>query len=52
MLAIISKGNGEYYTSHVFGYYSSISSDDYEYQRCLDSIYSRFYIVLDESKTN
>ena len=51
MLAIIRKGNGEYYTSLVFGYYSSVSSDDDEYQRYLDSIYNRFYIVLDESKT-
>ena len=51
MLAIIRKGNGEYYTSLVFGYYSDKASDDDNYQRYLDSIYNRFYIVLDESKT-
>ena len=51
MLAIIRKGNGEYYTSLVFGYYSSVSSDDDEYQRYLDSIYNRFYIVLEDRKS-
>lgn len=51
MHAIIRKGNGEYYTSLVFGYYSVQSSTDDDYQRYLDSVYNRFYIVLDESKT-
>ena len=51
MLAMIRKGNGEYYTSLVFGYYSYIEPNDDDYQRYLDGIYNRFYIVLDESKT-
>lgn len=51
MIAIIRKGNGQYYTSLVFGYYSVSSSIDDDYQKYLDSIYNQFYIVLDESKT-
>ena len=51
MLALIRKGNGQYYTSLVFGYYSVSSSIDDDYQKYLDSIYNQFYIVLDESKT-
>lgn len=51
MIAIIRKGNGQYYTSLVFGYYSVKSSSDDDYQKYLDSIYNRFYIVLDENKT-
>ena len=51
MLAIIRKGNGEYYTSLVFGYYSDNASFEDDYQRYLNSIYNRFYLVLDESKT-
>ena len=51
VLAIIRKGNGQYYTSLVFGYYSVSSSIDDDYQKYLDSIYNQFYIVLDESKT-
>ncbi len=50
MFAIIRKGNGQYYTSLVFGYYSVSSSIEDDYQKYLDSIYNRFYIVLDESK--
>lgn len=50
MLAIIRKGNGQYYTSLVFGYYSVSSSIEDDYQKYLDSIYNQFYIVLDESK--
>ena len=41
MHAIIRKGNGEYYTSAMFGYYSDKKS---EYN------YGAYYIVLDETK--
>ena len=41
MHAIVRKGNGEYYTSAVFGYYSDNKS---EYN------YGAYYIVLDENK--
>ena len=33
MLAIIRKGNGEYYTSLVFGYYSDNTSFEDDHQR-------------------
>ncbi len=41
MHAIVRKGNGEFYTSAVFGYYSDNKS---EYK------YGAYYIILDEDK--
>ena len=42
MYAIIREGDGNFYTSLVFGYYKS--SDDSDYK-------NRFWIVLNKSKT-
>lgn len=50
MHVIIRLGNGEYYTSAVFGYYSDIKSTD-KYQRFHEKIYSPYYIVWDKSKS-
>ena len=41
MHAIIRKGNGEYYISAVFGYYSDRKNKDY---------YGTYYVVFDEKK--
>lgn len=41
MHAIIRKGNGEYYISAVFGYYSDKKDKDY---------YGTYYVVFDENK--
>lgn len=49
MQAIVCLGNGAYYLSKVFGYYKKVDSDD-DYQRYIQSIYSQYYIVLDEEK--
>lgn len=50
MHAIIRLGNGKYYTSAVFGYYDNITATD-DYERYLESIYSKYYIVLNKEKT-
>ena len=42
MYAIIREGDGNFYTSMVFGYYKT--SDDFDYK-------NRFWIVLNKSKT-
>ncbi len=41
MHALIRKGNGEYYISAVFGYYSDKKNKDY---------YGTYYVVFDENK--
>lgn len=50
MHAIIRQGEGKYYVSPVFGYYENIKSAD-DYQRYLESVYSPYYIVWNESRT-
>ena len=50
MHAIIRQGNGKYYVSYVFGYYTDIRSED-EYQRYVESIYNTYYVVWNEEKT-
>ena len=50
MYAIIRTGSGNYYTSVVFGYYENITSEN-DYQKYMESIYNRYYIVLNDSKT-
>ncbi|MBQ1925043.1 MAG: hypothetical protein II767_10440 [Proteobacteria bacterium] len=50
MYALIRLGHGKYYGSYVFGYYENIVSTD-EYQRYVESIYSPYYVVLNEEKT-
>ena len=50
MQAIIRQGNGKYYTSAVFGYYKSVTSED-DYQRYLESVHSPYYVVFNEDKT-
>ncbi len=49
MYAIIRKGNGEYYTSMVFGCYCEVTETD-EYKKYLQEIHNRFYIIFDENK--
>lgn len=48
--AIVKNQNGTFYTSPVFAYYCRITSTN-EYQKYLDSIYNRFYVVLNQDKT-
>lgn len=50
MHAIIRQGNGKYYISSVFGYYSDVKSED-DYQRYLERIHSTYYVVFNEEKT-
>ena len=45
MHAIIRQGNGKYYISAVFGYYSDVKSED-DYQRYLESIHTPYYVVF------
>lgn len=49
MYAIMKKGNGEYYTSLVFGYYNTSKHENgCEYSS--NDFYNRHYIVLNEKK--
>lgn len=48
MHAIVRQGNGKYYVSAVFGYYTDIKSED-DYQRYLERIHSPYYVVWDET---
>lgn len=50
MQAIVRKGNGEYYVSAVYGYYSDIFAEDV-YERYLQSIHNPYWIVWNEEKT-
>lgn len=50
MLAIIRKGNGEYYTSLVFGHYHNTKKYEDEYQQYLSNTHDNYYIVLNEEK--
>ena len=49
MYAIIRNGQGDYYTSLVFGYYRKITAVD-DYQRYLEKIHNQWYVVLDKTK--
>ncbi|MCD7774824.1 MAG: hypothetical protein LUH40_04505 [Clostridiales bacterium] len=49
MYAIIRNGDGRFYTSVVFGYFCEVTATD-NYKRYLESIFNRFYLVLDEKK--
>ena len=51
MHAIIRLGNGEYYTSAIFGHYDNVTATD-DYERYLQQIHSRYYIVLNKEKTS
>lgn len=44
MHAIIRQGNGQYYISAVFGYYSDVKLED-DYQRYLERIRTPYYIA-------
>lgn len=48
MHAIVRQGDGKFYVSPVFGYYSDIKSED-NYQRYLESIHTPYYVVWDEA---
>ena len=50
MYAIVRQGDGKYYTSVVFGYYQSVTATD-DYQRYLERIHNRWFIVLNAEKT-
>ena len=50
MYAIIRDGKGNYYTSVVFGFYQKITAEN-DYQRYLEQVHNRWFIVLDRSKT-
>lgn len=50
MYAIIRQGEGQYYTSTVFGYFHDVKSAD-DYQRYLEQLYSPYYIVWNAEKT-
>ena len=50
MYAIIREGNGNYYTSTVFGFFCKVTASD-DYQRYLERIHNQFYLVLNQSKT-
>ena len=39
MHALVNQGNGKYYVSYVFGYYTDITATD-EYERYVQSIHS------------
>ena len=49
MHALVNQGNGKYYVSYVFGYYTDITATD-EYERYVQSIHSPYFIVWDENK--
>lgn len=51
MYAMIRLGNGEFYTSPVFGHYDNVTATD-DYERYLQQIHSRYYIVLNKEKTS
>jgi len=50
MYAIVKDEDGTNYTSPVFAYYNSITATD-KFQRYLESIYNRFYVVLNREGT-
>ncbi len=50
MYGIITNKDGSSYTSYVFGYFCSVTAED-EYQRYIEGIYNRYYLVLNEEKT-
>lgn len=49
MYLIVRNGNGSHYTSLAFGYYCFITATD-NYQRYLEGIHNRYYLVLDAEK--
>lgn len=49
MYAIVRNKDGSYYTSVVFGYFCKITATD-DYKRYLESVYNKFYVVLNETK--
>lgn len=50
MYAIIRNEKGKYYTSTVFGYFCKVTAKD-NYDKYLESIYKRYYLVLNYEKT-
>ena len=49
MYAIIRQGDGAFYVSAVYGYYTDVTATD-DYQRYLESIHKPYYIVWDSEK--
>lgn len=48
MHAIVRQGDGKFYVSPVFGYYTDVKSED-DYQRYLERIHTPYYVVWDEA---
>lgn len=50
MHAIIRQGNGKFYVSTVFGYYTDIRSQD-KHQSALERIYNTYYVIWNEDRS-
>ena len=52
MYAIVKKQDGTFYTSYVFAhYYEKADVSKHTYKKYIDCIYSQFYVVLNQEKT-
>ena len=51
MYAIVMNPDGTYYTSPIFAYYCKITATD-DYEKYRQSIYNRFYVVLNPNGTS
>lgn len=49
MHAIVRCGQGQHYIATVFGYFCKVKTTD-DYQRYLEGIYNRYYLVLNNEK--
>lgn len=49
MYAMIRLGNGKFYTSYVYGYFCPVTAEE-DYQRYLERVHNRYYLVLNEEK--